>query len=377
MKNFFAILLIFSVKLIQAQSFSPAGFASLAGYFSNANAQLEFNVGENVIGSFSNSNILTTNGTLQPEFNFNTIPTTQLRAIDCGKLNLTPDAQIAAIAVPGATLYHFEFQDADTGNFYGQKITSNIVISPSLVQPALQWNQQYVVRIKVFINGQWGNFGTSCTIGLMQDPAITGIPLTNIRNQYCNNTSNSLASTIVCNPVSMANRYEFKFTNSLNGNVHFFQSLTTSCPLSLVTPALLSGVNYIVQVRAKVYTTWGNFGTNCSITLTTPQAGNKEEISETENTEETDDFANNIPLIEKFTSYPNPFNEQTNLLFECETNENVSFKIYDMQGKLVYTITGVTNQPQQLLFDLNSGSYIVIATTNSGIQQQTKILKVN
>jgi hypothetical protein len=42
------------------------------------------------------------------------VPSTQLRAIDCGKINLTPVAQIACITVPGANLYQWEFRDINT-----------------------------------------------------------------------------------------------------------------------------------------------------------------------------------------------------------------------------------------------------------------------
>lgn len=377
MKKYIVALCLLSGQLLQAQSLSPGAFASIAGYYSNANAQLEFNVGESVIGTFVNSNVMMTNGTLQPEFLATTIPTTQLRAIDCGKLNLSPDAQIAAIPIPGATLYHFEFKEATTGNFYGQRITTNVVISPSMVLPALLWNQQYLVRIKVFVNGQWGEFGASCMIGLMQDPAIAGISLTEIRTQYCNTPSSSIASTIVCNPVTMANRYEFKFTNSQNGNVHFYQSLTTACPLSTVAPSLIVGANYQVQVRARVYTTWGNFGSNCSVNTVAPQVANREEIGSDEHEVESVQLNDANTVIKKLSSYPNPFNAHTNLLFESSFNEEVIFKIFNLQGQLFHTFIGLTNVPEQLICELKAGSYMVIAITNSGLQHQTKILKVN
>lgn len=379
MKKYFFILFCLLEHYTFAQSLSPGSFASSAGSFVGSNAQLDFNLGETNIGLTSNSISILSAGTLQPNYALNTIPLTQLRAVDCGKLNLSPDAQFAAVTVTGATLYHFEFRDASSGIFYGQRITSTHVITPNNVQPVLQWNHQYLVRVKVYVGGQWGEFGASCTIGLMQDPAIAGVPSTNVRTQYCNNPAINLLSTIVCNPVTMGNSYEFEFTNTQNGTIHNYVSLSTSCQLSQVNPPLLAGVNYQVQIRARVYTTWGNYGTNCSITPATPQNNNREEIefendSPENNAEET--FID-IPQSNKLIAYPNPFNEQTDLLFESPIDERVKFTIYDLQGRIIYALQGVSNIPENLNYNLIPGSYLLVATSENGTQHTTQILKIN
>lgn len=375
MKKIIVILLVLICHSLNAQSLINGDFTAISGSYANANAQLDFNVGEGVIGNLISPNSMLTIGTLQPEYVLNVIPTTQIRTVDCGKLNLSPDAQIAAIPVVGASLYHFEFKEVLSGNVYSQRITSSFVISPNMTMPVLQWNQQYLVRVKVFMNGQWGEFGNSCTIGLMQDPVITGIALTSIRSQYCNIPNTSIATTIVCNPVSMANRYEFKFTNTQNGNISFYQSLTTSCPLSLVNPILNTGSNYIVQVRAKVYTTWGIFGSNCNININAPQIANREE--EIASNLEQEIYIDKINLDAKLSVYPNPFYEQTNLFFESNINEAAIFYIHDLQGKLISRFTGFTNNVIPISIELMHGSYILSGITNSGLQLHEKILKIN
>lgn len=373
-------LLIFCCLLMiksKAQSLSPGGFASVAGSYSNPSSNLEFNFGETVIGNFLNGNTLITLGTLQPDNLGSTIPLTQLRSIDCGKLNLSPDAQIMAIEVPSAILYQFEFRDASTGFLYGQRITSTKVITPAMVQPALVWNQQYLVRVKVFLGGQWGQFGNTCSVGMMQDPSITGVPFAAVRAKYCNNNIN-LSNGIVCDPVTMANRYEFNFTNSQNGIVHNYVSLTTTCVLSQVNPPLTSGVLYQVQVRARVYTTWGNFGNSCNITPIV-SSSNRENNLLVDDTTFIASFSENTDIdnYSKLSVFPNPVNENTNLLIESSKDEIVYFKIFDMQGNLLSTFKGITNYPTLLVEELSKGTYSLVAITNSGVYKTTKIIKIN
>jgi hypothetical protein len=235
------------------------------------------------------------------------------------------------------------------------------------------------VRVKVYVGGQWGEFGTSCTIGLMQNPAITGVPSTNVRTQYCNNPTINLLSTIVCNPVTMGNSYEFKFTNSQNGTIHNYVSLGTSCQLSQVNPPLLAGVNYQVQIRARVYTTWGNYSSNCSITPAIPQNNNREEAELENDSPENGDEETfiNLSLSNKLIAYPNPFNEHTDLLFESPIDERVKFAIYDLQGRIIHALNGLSNIPEKLNYTLIPGSYLLVATSENGTQHTTQILKIN
>lgn len=359
-----------------SQSLNSGGFASMSGSYINANTQLDFNVGEGIIGEYINSNNMLFIGTLQPETINSTVPTTQLRSIDCGKLNLTLDAQFAALPVPNASLYHFEFKDANTGNFYAQKISSSPIINPSMTIPALLWNHQYLVRVKVYLNGQWGEFGNSCTIGLMQDPAISGVPNTSVRPQFCSSPNITINTVLLCTPVSMANRYEFKFTNTTSGVTHIFNT-PLNCPINSVVPSLIPGQNYNVQVRARVYTTWGNFGNICNITIAAPQIANREEQNlQEENFIEEEVIYQNI-VNTKLTSFPNPMEENTTILFETSMNEKCSFLLFDMQGRLIQTFSGLTNTPVNFYNHLSVGCYVLNAISLSGEQHQIKIIKTN
>ena len=57
------------------------------------------------------------------------VPNTQLRAIDCGKINLSPVAQIACLPVASANLYQWEFRDINTNAIVGTKNTNGAVFA--------------------------------------------------------------------------------------------------------------------------------------------------------------------------------------------------------------------------------------------------------
>ena len=128
---------------------------------------------------------------------FGQVPTTQLRPIDCGKINLTPPAQIVCLPVASANLYQWEFRDINTNAIVGTKNTSGIVFAPNMVN-FLQFNTQYKVAVRARVGITFGTFGPTCTIGLMENPAITGVPPTSLRPQFCNSNNLMLTSTVAC-----------------------------------------------------------------------------------------------------------------------------------------------------------------------------------
>lgn len=163
------------------------------------------------------------------------VPLTQLRSIDCGKINLSPAAQIVCLPVANANQYQWEFRDINTNAVVGTKNTSGIVFSASMVN-FLQWNTQYNCAIRARVGFTFGNFGNSCVIGLMENPAITGVPPICLKAEFCNASSLLLASTVSCTPVPMGTMYEFEFTNTVTQQVTSVIQSTTY--LTLSHPAL-------------------------------------------------------------------------------------------------------------------------------------------
>lgn len=93
------------------------------------------------------------------------IPTTQLVAANCGRLNYSLSGVCAAVAVPNATSYFFEFRQG--GNVVGTRTSPNRNCVFSTVSPALQVGQVYTVFVRANISGTSGPFGAGCQIGFV------------------------------------------------------------------------------------------------------------------------------------------------------------------------------------------------------------------
>jgi len=98
-----------------------------------------------------------------------TIPQTQLRPQDCGKLNyrLNNDNRLVANIVYQAVAYEFEFSNVLTGNVVATKVVQNPLCFLNTVTPTLPVPAQYNVRVRAFYGGIWGLYGNSCLIGII------------------------------------------------------------------------------------------------------------------------------------------------------------------------------------------------------------------
>ena len=224
----------------------------------------------NTAGTYSvthiNNNNCTASASIEITNAINCIATTQLRTADCGKQNLALNAAILCDAVAGATNYDFEFTNLST-NVVGVKTSSINSVSLSTVTPAIQFGTQYNVRVRAKVGGIYANYGAICVIGTVCNPAICGVPLTQLRTSDCGKLNFSpLTGQIIADAVAAASQYEFEFRN-INTNVLFATKLQTSnvLALSAVTPALQWNTQYNVKVRAYIAGVAGNYGNNCVI----------------------------------------------------------------------------------------------------------------
>jgi len=210
--------------------------------------------------------VVTSNSLTMTVTNCSGVPTTKLRTSDCGKQNLALNAAILCDAVSGATNYDFEFTNLTTNSVAVKTTTSNSV-SLSSVSPAIQFGTQYNVRVRAKVGGVYGNYGVICNIGIVCDPLICGVPLTQLRAGDCGKLNFSpLTGQVIADAVAAASQYEFEFRN-ISTNAIFATKLQTSNVLSLssVTPALQWNTQYNVKVRAYIAGIAGTFGNNCVI----------------------------------------------------------------------------------------------------------------
>ncbi len=98
-----------------------------------------------------------------------TVPLTQLRSEDCGKLNYRFNANNRIVAIPvfQAIAYEFEFKDAITNIVVATYSSPFPVCFFNMVTPTLTFPAQFYVSVRVNYGGVWGYYGNSCLIGII------------------------------------------------------------------------------------------------------------------------------------------------------------------------------------------------------------------
>lgn len=194
------------------------------------------------------------------------IPNTQLSTSSCGATGLAQNSSISCVTVPNANLYTWEFSNPSTSVVFATRNTSSPSLVLNSVTPALQWGTSYHVRVKGSVSGVSGNYSTVCSITLMPDPALTGVPQTRLNSASCSNQTLTLTSSIVALNVAGATQYEFEFRNaSATAVVATRISTSSTCFINQVVPALQWGTQYSVRVRAYIGTVAGSYGQACLI----------------------------------------------------------------------------------------------------------------
>ena len=304
------------------------------------------------------------------------VATTQVRDVDCGEINFTPNAQFACNPVASATNYQWEFRNPATLALYASFTSNNVIAFGDAINPVLQFNTQYVTRVRARVAGEWGNYATLCTIGLSENPAITGVLPTQLRTQFCNVTNMPLNTTIACEPVSMGILYEFEFTDLSNNNVVNAQSGLIYLNLSTVSPTLIGGHTYSVKARGFVYNTWSNFGAACNITISNSPvaAASRESAPEAIETDEAIAVLTANNVAEELLAYPNPFEMQGGFMVKSAENTNATVYLFDAVGKVMWRKQVNTNQYESYnTADLAPGLYFM--STSESNNNSVKIIK--
>jgi hypothetical protein len=192
------------------------------------------------------------------------VPTTKLTNANCGKLNLALTSSISCDPVTNANAFEWEFKDASNSVILGTVTTTTTNLNLNTIS-FLQWATQYNVRVRASVNGVPGVYGVSCIIGFIADPAIGGVPATKLRNSDCGRLNFGLTGFAVADAVSGANQYEFEISNASNTTILNTISLASNTLNFITVPLLQWGTQYSIKVRARIGTTWGNFGVACLI----------------------------------------------------------------------------------------------------------------
>tara|TARA_R110002050_G_scaffold55296_1_gene124883 strand:- start:10880 stop:12565 length:1686 start_codon:yes stop_codon:yes gene_type:complete len=90
---------------------------------------------------------------------------------------------------------------------------------------------------------------------------------------------------------------------------------------------------------------------------------------------------NNLFVDKKFINYPNPFNQETTIIFNLIENSKIKIAVYNLLGVKIINIPSTTYQKGKNTFvlekgRLSSGNYLLIIENNRG-ERNTKIISVN
>jgi hypothetical protein len=186
------------------------------------------------------------------------IPLTQLKSIYCGTIIDPINKAMSCDAVVGVSKYQWELTDDATGITRTKLSSSSSNAFTLTLFTGIEYNKSYSVRVRaiVFDTALWGPV---CTV---YTPAT--IPTTQLKATYCGTVIVPLNKSLSCDAVAAATGYEWEVTDSATGIIR--TKLLTSTTLTLTS---ISGISYngtyTVKVRPVVGSTYGDFGSSCTI----------------------------------------------------------------------------------------------------------------
>lgn len=215
-----------------------------------------------------------------------------------------------------ATQYEFEISGPPSSSFGTQTRISNtngvdsFIISLNTFN-GIQYNTTYSVRVRAFTNGNWSDFGDTCTI------TTPNIPLST-----CSIVPNGLNFTVKASSVFLAEEYRYiiifgtnVYTVDRAPNIYeqFLKAENFGIP-----GGILPGTEYQIQIAIKYLGEWQQPNTAyCSVITPSNRLSDKS--------------VNNS--IFKIKVYPNPFATHFNLDIESASDAQVELKVYDIIGR--------------------------------------------
>jgi hypothetical protein len=300
----------------------------------------------------------------------NTVPSTQLRALDCGNTSLTLTSFIQANPVTGATQYEFEFSQGAT--IVSTKLQSSLQCNLGSLNPSLNWNNTYTVRVRAYISSLQGTYGAPCNITIINDPALITIPPTQLVAANCGRLNYNY-STGGCAAVQVPNATQYEFQFLINNVIVGTRiSGTRVCNFNQVIPALNPNLVYDCRVRAIISGVAGPFGAVCQIGF----APGSRFGTQPEDLELTDEevLGLNISSSMEIQLMPNPYQGHSSLLISGNA-ETYLIRVFDLGGKLIAEERLNQSQQTSVGTNLSAGVYLLEVSDPNGNIARRKMVK--
>ncbi len=235
----------------------------------------------------------------------------QLISTQCGATLPSIATVIYTTAQSGATGYRFRITDVTpnaTGDNLVQEKERSYHWFGLTMLTRYNYGSTYMVEVAVKTTGGYTGYGSPCYVNTPASPMLNScgavIP-----------TSRTLVYTAITKSVS---QYRFQVTKVSDQSSRTFDTSRFWFSFKVNVPGYTPSVAYSVRVAVMTAGTWSPFGDACEITSPAiPRTDGDAEL----------DFAANV--------FPNPYTDQFNLLVNTDSDERISYKVYDMLGKLI------------------------------------------
>ena len=245
----------------QLTSLNLSGFVNLYNLRCNSNSSLTCIQVNNVAAANANSSWIKDASASYALSCGLIIPTTTIRANQCGITLAALNTKIGTIPVYGATGYRFEITTGGVTTIY-DSYSYNFRLSDAGVAA---YGTTYTIRVAALINGVYGNYGAPCTV---TTPTLTSnvVPTTALLSTVCNTTLAALNTKIGATTVFGATGYRFEITTG--GVTTIYDSIGYNFRLSDAGVAAY-GTTYTIRVAALINGVYGNYGAPCTVTTPT------------------------------------------------------------------------------------------------------------
>ena len=190
-------------------------------------------------------------------------------------LNLTPASCGVANIDPGSTTI-FYYTRTDATNYRirvnGPGVSNFVHLSGNNNRfninqiTGVQFGQTYAVEVAAFINGQWSNYGTSCSVSTESLAAAVNLSLT---PSSCGVTNVDPGSTTIFYYTRTdATNYRIRVNGPGVSNFVHLSGNNNRFNINQIT-GVQFGQTYAVEVAAFIGGVWSNYGTSCTVSTAT------------------------------------------------------------------------------------------------------------
>jgi len=264
-------------------------------------------------------------------------------------------ANIYAEGIQSATAYRFRISDNGAMQYIEKPMRYFTVNEIA----GYTYGKSYLIDVAVMVNGQWGAYGAQCNV------LTIPLPTSQLAPGYCGGTMPTTKTVIYANGISQAMRYRFRIQS--DGNVYILEN-TQRYFMPTSIPGNGYGKTYTVEVAVQIGGQWGEYGNACTVSM--PNAPTNRPGSET---------SKGLPEVKQavtITSYPNPYTETFAIAIETQSDENVTVRTFDMNGRILENITTSPAELSSVKLGAvyQEGVYNVIVTQGS-YQKTFKVVR--